>query len=223
MRKITYFFILVMIAIQLYAIQKNDSDLYDTAVQLFNQEKYKQAIRIAQSIEDLYPLSYCAMQAKLLVSIARYNMGEYSNAANELDEYIFTYPNSEDLEYAFYLRILAYYMKINKVKLEQSAAYKTLELATEYINFFPNGEYIEDITNKVKLVTEHIAAKECSIGQFYFKRGEYLAAIKRFQNILENYKDSIYLSQSIKYLVGSYSALGLDLEAEQYTKLLPLE
>jgi outer membrane protein assembly factor BamD len=220
MRRIIYFFILIVISVQLYAVQKNESELYKEAVKLLDQEKYKQGIRILHSIEDLYPLSYWAMQAKLLSCIARYNMGEYSDAANELDEYIDIYSNSKDLQYAYYLRILAYYMQINKVNLEQSAAQKTLELAVEYINFFPNSEYIENVKNKMQLATEHIVAKEYSIGQFYFKRGKYVAAIKRFQNILENHANFSYVPQSIKYLISSYSALGLDSEVEQYTKLL---
>lgn len=192
--------------------EDSESKLYEEAVKLFNQEKYKQAIRIFQKIEDLYPLSYWAMQTKLLSGIASYNMGDYNSAASTMDEYVYLYPNSEDLQYAYYLRILAYYMQIGKVELGQQVAHKTLELATEYTNLFPNSEYSNEVEEKTKLVREHIIEKEYSIGKFYFRRGEYLAAIKRFQNVV-NYQDSRFLPQAVNHLAAAFSALGLDSEA----------
>ncbi|MCP9260049.1 putative Competence lipoprotein ComL [Dirofilaria immitis] len=68
------------------------------------------------------------------------------NAANDMDNYIQIYSNGEDLPYVYYLRVLSYYMQIHKVQLGQRAAYKTLDLATEYINFFPNSIYTEEKT-----------------------------------------------------------------------------
>ncbi|VVC27402.1 Outer membrane protein assembly factor BamD,Tetratricopeptide repeat-containing, partial [Cinara cedri] len=200
-------------------IQKSETELYEEAVKLFNKEKYKQAIKVLHKIEDLYPLSYWAMQAKLLSGISSYNMGDYSSAANSMDEYIYIYPNSADLSYTYYLRILSYYMQIDKVQLGQQTAHKTLELAVEYTNLFPQSEYVGDVKEKIKLVTKHITEKEYAIGKFYFRRGEYLAAIKRFQNVI-NDKNSSYLSQSLNYLVTTHSAFGLKSEAEQYANML---
>ncbi|KAM3721242.1 Outer membrane protein assembly factor BamD [Dirofilaria immitis] len=70
------------------------------------------------------------------------------NAANDMDNYIQIYSNGEDLPYVYYLRVLSYYMQIHKVQLGQRAAYKTLDLATEYINFFPNSIYTEEVKGK---------------------------------------------------------------------------
>lgn len=217
MYKVCFILLLCLFA-QVYA-EQTEVELYEEAVELFNQEKYKQSIRVSQKIEDLYPLSYWAMKAKLLAGKSSYNMGDYNGAANHMDDYIYAYSNSENLSYVYYLRILSYYMQINKIQLEQQTAYKTLELATEYINLFPKSEYINDIKEKAEQVTEHISAKKYSIGKFYLRRGEYLAAIKRFQNIMD-YENSSHLSESIKYLVTAYSALGLESEAELYANML---
>ncbi|MDR2832031.1 MAG: outer membrane protein assembly factor BamD [Rickettsiales bacterium] len=221
---ITCFVFLVCSFTQSYAntdthFEKTETELYEEAVKLFDQKKYKQAIRAFQKIEDLYPFSYWAMKAKLLSGISSYNMGDYGSAASSMDDYIYVYSNSEDLPYVYYLRVLSYYMQINKVQLGQQTAYKTLELATEYINLFPDSEYIDEMKEKAKLITEHISTKEYSIGKFYLKRGEYLAAIKRFQNIAK-YKNSSYFPKSVNYLIAAHSALGLDLEAEQYESVL---
>lgn len=222
--KIVYLILLFSLFTQSYAdvgaqVEKTETELYEEAAELFDQKKYKQAIRAFQTIEDLYPFSYWAMKAKLLSGISSYNMDDYSSAASSMDDYIYIYSNGEDLPYVYYLRVLSYYMQINKVQLGQQTAYKTLELATEYINLFPGSEYIDEIKEKANLITEHISEKEYVIGKFYLKRGEYLAAIKRFQNIA-NYKNSSYLPESVNYLVKAYLALGLDLEAEQYENML---
>ncbi|RDD33900.1 Outer membrane protein assembly factor BamD precursor [Wolbachia endosymbiont of Cylisticus convexus] len=220
---ITCFIFLICSFTQSYAndLEKTETEteLYEEAVELFDQKKYKQAIRAFKKIEDLYPLSYWAMKAKLLSGVSHYNMGNYSSAASDMDDYIYVYPNGEDLPYVYYLRVLSYYMQINKVQLGQQITYKTLELATEYINLFPNSEYIDEIKEKAKLITEHISKKEYSIGEFYLRRGEYLAAIKRFQNMVSD-KDSQYFPRIINHLISAYLALGLDLEAEQYKSML---
>ncbi|QKX02227.1 outer membrane protein assembly factor BamD [Wolbachia endosymbiont of Dirofilaria (Dirofilaria) immitis] len=218
---ITCFVLLISSFVQSYAngYEPNETELYEEAVKLFDQKKYKQAIRAFQKIEDLYPFSYIAMKARLLSGVSHYNMGDYTNAANDMDNYIQTYSNGEDLPYVYYLRVLSYYMQIHKVRLGQQAAYKTLDLATEYINFFPNSIYTEEVKGKVKLVTEHMLEKEYSIGRFYLRRGEYLAAIKRFQNVISN-KDSNCFPKSIGYLITAHSALGLNLEVQQYESLL---
>ncbi len=200
-------------------LEKSETKLYEEAVELFDQKKYKQAIRVFQKIEDLYPFSYWAMKAKLLSGISHYNISNYSSAASDMEDYIYIYPNGEDLPYVYYLRVLFYYIQINKVQFGQQTAYKALELATEYVNLFPDSKYTEEINEKAKLITKHILAKEYSIGKFYFKRGEYLAAIKRFQNIISN-SDSSYFPRSVNYLIAAHLALGLDLEAWQYESLL---
>ncbi|MGL9731376.1 MAG: outer membrane protein assembly factor BamD [Wolbachia sp.] len=221
---ITCFVLLICSFAQSYAnddvhLEKSETELYEETVKLFDQKKYKQAIRAFQKIEDLYPFSYWAIKAKLLSGISHYNMGNYSSAASDMDDYIQIYSNGEDLPYVYYLRVLSHYMQINKVQLGQQTAYKALELATEYINLFPGSEHTEKIKEKVKLVTGHILAKEYSIGRFYIRRGEYLAAIKRFKNVISS-KDSSYFPRSVNYLIAAHSALGLDLEAQQYESML---
>ncbi len=130
---ITCFIFLICSFTQSYAndLEKTETELYEEAVELFDQKKYKQAIRAFHKIEDLYPLSYWAMKAKLLSGVSHYNMGNYSSATSDMDDYIYVYSNGEDLPYVYYLRVLSYYMQINKVQLGQQTAYKTLELATE--------------------------------------------------------------------------------------------
>ncbi|MGL9717664.1 MAG: outer membrane protein assembly factor BamD [Wolbachia sp.] len=218
---ITCFIFLICSFTQSYASdpERTEAELYEEAIKLFDQKKYKQAIRASQKVEDLYPFSYWAMKAKLLSGVSHYSMGNYSSAASDMDDYIRIYSNGKDLPYVYYLRAMSYYMQINKVQLGQQTAYTTLELATEYINLFPNSEYVEEMKEKVKLITEHILAKEYSIGRFYLRRGEYLAAIKRFKNIISN-KNSSYFPGSVNYLITAHSALGLGLEAEQYESML---
>lgn len=200
-------------------LERSEAELYEEGINFFNQKKYKQAIKIFQAVEDLYPFSHWAMKSKLLSGVSSYSLGDYSSAASAMDDYIYVYSNSEDLPYAYYLRVMSYYMQVNKVQLGQQNAYKTLELASEYINLFPNSEYVNEIKEKVELIKKHVLMKEYSIGNFYLARGEYLAAIKRFQNII-GHENFAYFTQSINNLAAAHSALGLDSEAEQYKEIL---
>ncbi|WFW29492.1 MAG: outer membrane protein assembly factor BamD [Wolbachia endosymbiont of Menacanthus eurysternus] len=222
---IVYFVFIICNFMQLYAstsisFEKSEIELYEKAIKIFNQKKYKQSIIMFQKVEDLYPFSYWAIKAKLLSGISNYNIGNYDSVISDMDDYIelCSDSNEEDLSYAYYLRIMSYYMQIDKLQFGQQKAYRTLELAGEYIDLFPQSEYINEIKERARIVTEHVLAKEYFIGKFYLKGGKYLAAIKRFQNVINN-KNSKYFSKSIRYLIKAYLALGLDFEAQQYETL----
>ncbi len=202
------------------ASEKTEIELYEEAADLVNKKRYKQAIKSFQEIEDLYPFSDWAMKAKLQSALASYNSNDYRRAASLLDEYVQIYPNDEDITYVYYLRILSYYAQINDIKREQKTARTVLELLKEYINLFPDSEYINDLETKMGLVINHIAAHEFSVGKFYLKRGEYVAAIKRFETIENNYYNSNYTPEALYRTVEAYLALGIKLEAEKKVQML---
>ncbi|WP_339047020.1 outer membrane protein assembly factor BamD [Candidatus Mesenet endosymbiont of Phosphuga atrata] len=195
--------------------EKTEAQLYKEATDLAKNKKYKQAIKVFQEVEDLYPFSDWAIKAQLQSATANYDSGNYSKAAALLDEYVYMYPNDQDIAYVYYLRILSYYAQIDNIKREQKVAYTTLELLKEYMQIFPTSQYSSILEKKMDSVIDHVAAYELSVGKFYLKRGHYISAIKRFEEIENNYSDSNYTTEALCGSMEAYLALGIHEEAHR--------
>src|SRR6185437_5537722 len=70
------------------------------------------------------------------------------------------------------------------------------------------------------LARDHLAGKEMEIGRFYETRGEYLAAINRFQSVINNYQTTTHVPEALSRLVECYYALGLNDEAKRTAAVL---
>ena len=65
-----------------------------------------------------------------------------------------------------------------------------LEAFDELIRRFPASIYSKDARQKLFLVRDHLAGKDMDVGRTYLSFDNYLAAIKRFKNVINNYRTS---------------------------------
>lgn len=194
--------------------------LYDDAMVLFNKKKYKAAIEAFDRLESLYPFSQAAIDGGLMSAIANYELKNYNEAVTLAEGYIGVYPNSDVVDYAYYISLISKYMLIPDLGLDLTEAHAVLSLAREFESMFPSSKYLEDVREKLAAVRHHIAAREFSIGQFYLRRGKYIASIKRFTALLEEYADTKFGAESVRRLAEAYRAIGDMKTAAIYTAKL---
>jgi outer membrane protein assembly factor BamD len=58
------------------------------------------------------------------------------------------------------------------------------------------------------------------IGRYYLERREYIAAIKRFRNVVESYSNTRHVEEALSRLTESYYAMGLTGEAQTAAAVL---
>jgi outer membrane protein assembly factor BamD len=149
-----------------------------------------------------------------------YVAGEYDEAIDVLDIFIKLHPRHEDIAYAYYLKALSNYVQISSVLLDQSRTRYAKESLEELMRRFPGTKYAIDAALKIDLVNDHLAGKEMSVGRYYLKRKNPIAAIKRFQNVIEEYQTTSHAEEALYRLVESNVMLGLKDEAEKYAAVL---
>ena len=90
---------------------------------------------------------------------------------------------------------------------------------------YPKNPYKESAAQKLKISYSQLAGQEMSVGRYYMKREEYLAAINRFSIVVNEYSDSIFLVEAYYRLTEAYLALGLNNLAKEnnslFTKQFP--
>ncbi|MGN7661025.1 MAG: outer membrane protein assembly factor BamD [Anaplasma sp.] len=190
------------------AAEEDVHALYDKGLKLFNKKDYRKAVEVFGRIEALYPFSQTAIDGSLIAAVAHYELGNYAESASLAESYVNVYPNSESIDYAYYVRIIAKYMQISDLGLDQTIAQEVKELAAEFVSMFPESRYAEEVSKRLDTVNRHMAAREFLIGRFYLRRGSYIAAIRRLGALIEDYPSSVYYQESLCGMVEAYAALG---------------
>lgn len=194
--------------------------LYKDGMVKMHEEEYKAAIKYFDRINQEYPYSQLAGKAQLMESYAYYKTGKFDLAIASLDDYINLYPGEKNIKYAYYLKALCYYDQIVDIKLDQEITEKARVALEEVINRFPTSDYARDASFKLSLVLDHLAGKEMEIGRFYLKQENIIAAINRFQIVVDQYQTTSQIQEALYRLTECYYILGVYSEAQKYAAVL---
>ena len=149
-----------------------------------------------------------------------YSNGQYDDAILAVDRFIQLHPGNRDVGYAYYLKALSYYEQITDVGRDQRNTEQALVSLEEVIRRFPNSGYARDAGLKLDLTRDHLAGKEMEVGRYYHERDNYLAAINRYRNVIENYQTTTHVPEALHRLSEAYVAMGIEPEARANAALL---
>ena len=194
--------------------------LYNEGIVLLEKKKYKKAAEEFEKVFYQHPGNEITPQSELMQAYSLFLAAQYEEAADILDTFINLHPANIDIAYAYYLKGLSYYMLISDVNHDQSRTLLAKDSFEEVIEKFPNTKYAIDSSLKIDLVNDHLAGKEMSIGRFYLKRKNPMAAINRFEEVINNYQTTSHSIEALYRLVESYMMLGLPEEAKKYALVL---
>lgn len=195
-------------------------DLYNSAIDLMKEGKYRSSTEKFDEVERQHPYSAWATKAQLMAAYSYYQGNRYDEAIVALDRFIQLHPANKDVSYAFYLKALSYYEQISDVERDQKITGLALTSFRTLISRFPNSKYSRDAKLKVDLTYDHLAGKEMEIGRYYQKRKKYLAAINRFKNVVKKYQTTTHIPEALHRLTEGYYALGLLDAAEKSAAVL---
>tara|TARA_Y100000591_G_C21812271_1_gene688625 strand:+ start:425 stop:1252 length:828 start_codon:yes stop_codon:yes gene_type:complete len=170
--------------------------------------------------EILYPQSLWAPKSALMAAYSYYLQNYYSESIMTLDRYLITYPTDVNIAYAHYLIAMCYYETIEDEKRDSRPIILAKNKFDFIIKNYPNTDFALDASFKVELIRDILASKEMYLGRHYIKKGKWIAAIKRFQYIIEEYEQTIFVEEAIHRLVEINYKIGLLEESQKYANLL---
>jgi outer membrane protein assembly factor BamD len=194
--------------------------LYNQALANLNQGKVSEATKKFEAVDRQHPYSEFARKSMIMSTFTNYRQGKYPEAINSGRRYVQLYPSTEDAAYAQYLVGLSYFRQIRDVTQDQSESRKTIEAMEEVVQRWPESEYVEDAQTKIRYARDQLAGKEMQVGRYYLERREYLASVKRFRYVVENYSNTRHIEEALARLVEAYFAMGLASEAQTAAAVL---
>ena len=201
-------------------IERPVETIYNNAMDQLFAGQYKEAAATFDEVEQQHPYSVWATKAQLMNAYAHYENKDYDASIVSADRFIQLHPGHRDVAYAYYLKALDYYIQITDVERDQKVTQQAYDALSEVVRRFPSTSYARDAKFKMDLCRDHLAGKEMEIGRFYEGQSEYLAAINRFQNVVNNYQTTTHVPEALERLVECYYALGLNAEAKRTAAVL---
>lgn len=195
---------------QLYVIAKLDLDA----------ELYEEAKLKFENINFKFPLSNEGIQSLIMIAFIEYAQLNYDEAIYKFDRIIKKYPSHKNIDYAYYMRAMCYFEQIKHEALDGKNNQEAMENFNQIINRFPESKYARDSQQKIIFVKENIAAKHMDIALFYLNQKKYLAALNRYNIIINEYSQSKFTPEALYREVEIYYTLGMMDDAKKTSAVI---
>ena len=189
--------------------------LYDTGADRMDRHMWTQAVDYFQEVERQHPYSEWSRRSILMQAFAHYQANDYDAAIADADRYISLYPGNREAAYAHYLKAVCYFEQIVDVGRDQAATGQALDNLREVTQRYRDTEYARDAKVKIDMVNDQLAGKEMTIGRYYLRQGDTIAAIGRFKTVVDRYQTTSHTPEALYRLVEAYLTVGLLEEAKK--------
>lgn len=194
--------------------------IYSVALTELDKGNWVQCAAAFDEVERQHPYSVWARRAILMSAFCYYQANKYNESIMAADRFITLHPGNKDAPYAYYLKAVSLYEQIVDVGRDQRRTEQAMAALGDLIRRFPQTDYARDARLKLDLTRDHLAGKEMSIGRYYLKRGEQVAAISRFRTVIEKYQTTSHVPEALHRLVEAYLTLGVVKEAQSAAAVL---
>ena len=198
---------------------QNISDAYTKAQEAIANGNYSRGIQIFEAIQARYPFSDLSRQIQLELIHAYYKSGKREQSVDAADTFIRENPTHPRVDYALYLKGLSYFEygpgllerwfrkdTTTRPPKELELSYSTLRRLVER---FPASEYAPDAEQRMLYIKNRLAKYENHVADYYYRRGAYVAALRRATAALEQYNGAEGNLRSLQIMADSYEKLGM--------------
>jgi outer membrane protein assembly factor BamD len=129
------------------------------------------------------------------------------------------HPNHPNVDYAYYLKGLAYFNEDlgmlgrlsgqDRTERDPKSAREAFDAFKDLVQRFPDSKYAPDALARMKYLVNALASHEVHVARWYIKRGAYVAAANRAQYALKNYPEAPAQEEALLIMIRAYDALGM--------------
>ena len=201
-------------------VERPVEELYNEAMDSLLDEDFEAAVAGFAEVERQHPYSVWATRAQIMSAFVYYQSNRYDDAIAAAGRFIELHPGNRDAAYGYFLIAMSYYEQISDVGRDQRTTALALQALEEVVRRFPGSTYARDARLKIDLTRDHLAGKEMTVGRYYLRRGNPVAAIGRFRKVVELYQTTSHAAEALHRLTEAYLALGVSGEAQTAAAVL---
>ena len=187
--------------------------LFSVGAADLDRHQWGDAVNYFREVERQHPYSKWSRRAILMTAYAHYQSNNYADAVNDADRFIALYPGNAATAYAYYLKAVCYFEQIVDVGRDQASTQSAEAALGDVMKRYPKTEYALDARVKMDMVSDQLAGKEMTIGRYYLRNGDSIAAIGRFKTVIDHYQTTSHSPEALYRLIEAYLTVGLVNEA----------
>lgn len=178
---------------------------YQMALEYFNNKKYVRSQTLFEDIASYYKGT--ERSEDVLAYIARSYMGQknYDIASTYYEAYIRNYPKGRYIVEARFQLGHCKYLDSPDARLDQTTTNEAIQAFTEFIELYPDNQYIDQVYQELGELYDKLAYKEYLNAKLYYNLGTYLGnnyesceVVAR--NALKNYPSNKY-QEELNWLI----------------------
>ena len=174
--------------------------LIQEGLDAYQLKKYERATEAFQKIKDRFPYSQYAVLAELKLADSYYLNKDYELAVTSYKEFEKMHPTNEVIAYVVFMQGMSYFKQMPTIDRDQSKALSALQEFDRFSKSHPQSEYITQAKINREEAQKNVVAHEFYIGEFYLKKGDYRAALARFESIIKQYPQTPHPLKLQSYL-----------------------
>lgn len=202
--------------------------LYRSARQSLDSNDMTSALKNYDKLSQQFPFSDFATQGDLERVYALYRNYLPDQALVAADKFIREHPRHAGAAYAQYLKGLVNsnrdngltsYLGLDTTKEDVTNLRNAFDDFSVLVRKYPKSIYVGDARQHMIDLRNRVADHEMHIVRFYVKRGAYVAAAKRAEQVITQYPGAPASLEALQLLQDSYRALHLKTQADDAGRL----
>lgn len=194
---------------------------FATADKMVGDKDYEEARKIYLEVKNRESQRKYGALAQLKIADSYIKEGETELAIAEYRKFIELYPDNQFASYAQYQIAMAYYSQIESPDRGTGAARNALVEFNRLKQLYPRNPYRDVVELRIEKARNIIADGDYMIGEFYFNKESYQAAIDRLEGLLRKYPDYKREEETLLLIGKSYKALKKNDKAKEiFNKLI---
>lgn len=189
---------------------------FKKANDLLEKKDYEEARSAFLEIKNRDTSRKFAPLAQLKIAESYVKENEQELAITEFRQFLEVYPDHKYAVYAQYQIASIYFDQIESPERGYSGAARALEEFERLKKMYPRNPYREVIDIKIQKCRDIISNYGFLVGEFYYKKGSYNAALNRFEEVLRTYPGYQKEAEALFYIGMSYKNLGQKDKALEY-------
>lgn len=190
------------------------------------------AIKSLETLQSRYPYGRYAQQAQMEIAYAYYKHEEPEAALTAVDRFVKQYPNSPNMDYVLYLKGLINFIdtsgflqrlsRQDPAERDPQSARDSFDAFRELVTRFPDSRYTPDARIRMQFLTNLLARGEIRVAAYYLRRGAYVAAVNRANNVLKEFPETPQTRDALQIMVRAYDAMGMQQLRDDTQRVLDL-
>src|SRR5689334_5915397 len=178
---------------------------YKAGEELLKDGSYPDAQKFFDYVKTKFPFSKYAALADLRIADAKYQQGQFAEAADAYANFVKLHPTHEEVDYAEFRTGESWFKDApSEFALFPPAAEKDLRQvrkASEALHAFltkhPDSKHVPEAKKLLGQIDDRLAAHEWYVGEFYFKRNEWAGAAGRYEAVADKFPASKHAAEAL--------------------------